>query len=241
MPGAPNEFPGVALVTGAGGTGIGNAVAKGLARSGCTRIAITDINKDTLEVTKNDILATNPSAEVLALAGDIANEGFVDALTVDVAGKFSRIDYAINCAGILGKELGRAADMSSADFDVMNSINYRGAWLCCKAQIKSMLQQDAHSEHSKQRGAIVNIASQLGIVARPGAAAYCAGKAAVINMTRAFAIDYSADDIRVNCVCPGVIATPMTTSTTEMYESLKPAIDIAPMRRMGVYQTGVAR
>jgi NAD(P)-dependent dehydrogenase (short-subunit alcohol dehydrogenase family) len=64
-------------------------------------------------------------------------------------------------------------------------------------------------------------------------AAYCASKAAIINMTRANAIDYSDDGIRVNCVCPGVIETPMTTSSKAMAEALKPAIDIAPMKRMG--------
>jgi NAD(P)-dependent dehydrogenase (short-subunit alcohol dehydrogenase family) len=64
-------------------------------------------------------------------------------------------------------------------------------------------------------------------------AAYCASKAAIINMTRANAIDYSDDKIRVNCVCPGVIETPMTTTSKAMVEALKPAIDIAPMKRMG--------
>jgi NAD(P)-dependent dehydrogenase (short-subunit alcohol dehydrogenase family) len=64
-------------------------------------------------------------------------------------------------------------------------------------------------------------------------AAYSASKAAVIAMTRADAIDYSEKDIRVNCICPGIIATPMTTYSEERIELLKPAIDIAPMKRMG--------
>lgn len=64
-------------------------------------------------------------------------------------------------------------------------------------------------------------------------APYCASKAAVISMTRCDAIDYSKDGIRVNCVCPGVIRTPMTTGTPETEERLKPAVDIAPMKRMG--------
>jgi NAD(P)-dependent dehydrogenase (short-subunit alcohol dehydrogenase family) len=64
-------------------------------------------------------------------------------------------------------------------------------------------------------------------------AAYCASKAAIINMTRGNAIDYSENSIRVNCVCPGVIETPMTMSSKEMVEALKPAIKIAPMQRMG--------
>lgn len=65
------------------------------------------------------------------------------------------------------------------------------------------------------------------------AAAYCASKAAIIGMTRADAIDYSADGIRVNCICPGVIETPMTTNSEEVRQQLQPAVEIAPMRRMG--------
>lgn len=64
-------------------------------------------------------------------------------------------------------------------------------------------------------------------------APYCGSKAAIINMTRADAIDYARDDIRVSCVCPGVIETPMTAGSEEVMQRLKPAIDIAPMRRMG--------
>lgn len=64
-------------------------------------------------------------------------------------------------------------------------------------------------------------------------APYCASKAAIINLTRSDAIDYSRDGIRVNCVCPGVIATPMTTKTPELVERLRPAVDLAPMKRMG--------
>lgn len=96
-----------------------------------------------------------------------------------------------------------------------------------------MIKQQPLSEHPEQRGAVVNIASQLGIVARPTAPVYCASKAAIINMTRSDAIDYASDGIRVNCVCPGVIETPMTTGSEEVKERLQPAIDIAPMRRMG--------
>lgn len=64
-------------------------------------------------------------------------------------------------------------------------------------------------------------------------AAYCASKSAVIGMTRCDAIDYSTDGIRVNCVCPGVIQTPMTTGDEEFKQRLQPAIDMAPMKRMG--------
>ncbi|KAH7094338.1 hypothetical protein FB567DRAFT_622778 [Paraphoma chrysanthemicola] len=227
------RFPGVALVTGAGGTGIGAAVATGFARSGCLRIAITDINPDTLDQTKTAIMSIDSNVQVFAQAGDIADESFVDRFINDTFSKFERLDYAVNCAGILGGNTVKAVDMSTEAFDRLNDINYKGSWLSCRAQLRNMLKQEPLNEHPNQRGAIVNIASQLGLVARPGAAAYCASKAAIVNMTRANAIDYSDDGIRVNCVCPGVIETPMTTTSKAMVEALKPAINIAPMKRMG--------
>ncbi|EDU44966.1 FabG Dehydrogenase with different specificities related to short-chain alcohol dehydrogenase [Pyrenophora tritici-repentis] len=227
------SLPGVAVVTGAGGTGIGAAVCKGFVRSGCVQIAITDINPDTLNQTKAALLAINPSAEIIVRVGDIADESFVDSFMNEVFDQFHRLDYGVNCAGILGGDVIKAVEMTTEHFDRLNNINYRGSWLSCRAQLRNMLKQEPLKEHPKQRGAIVNIASQLGIVARPGAAAYCASKAAIINMTRANAIDYSDDGIRVNCVCPGVIETPMTTTSPAMVEALKPAIQIAPMKRMG--------
>jgi NAD(P)-dependent dehydrogenase (short-subunit alcohol dehydrogenase family) len=267
-----NRFPGVALVTGAGGTGwcrlnlsrvsianalvivigIGAAVARALANEGCTRIAITDINESTLANTRRAILEINPQAIVCALAGDITKPEFVASLVDTVVKTLSRIDYSIQCAGVLGKGQ-RSHETSVEDFDRINNINYKGTWLVARASIAQMLGQAPLTEHPKQRGALVNIASQLGIVARPGAgmscvilsfysmrltmlvliAPYCASKAAIINMTKSDAIDYSSDLIQVNCVCPGVIATPMTTGNKEVEERLRPAVEIAPMKRMG--------
>lgn len=152
--------------------GIGAAVARGFARSGCTRIAITDINADTLRQTSDSILSVNPSIEVLAKPGDISNEQFVDSFHKEVFGQFSRLDYAVNCAGILGSKTVKAVEMETDAFDRLNNINYRGSWLSCRAQLRHMLQQARLPEHRNQQGSIVNIASQLGIVARPGAGTY---------------------------------------------------------------------
>ncbi|KAI3395898.1 hypothetical protein diail_683 [Diaporthe ilicicola] len=226
------KFPGVAFITGAGGTGIGAAVAKGFARSGCSRIAITDLNRKSLADTRDAILHIDPKAQVVSQAGDVSDESFVSSFVRDVARRFSRIDYSVGCAGILGESL-RSHETSTAAFDLITNVNYKGSWLVSRAVLGRMLRQEPLEEHPGQRGAIVNIASQLGVVARPAAAPYCASKAAIINMTRSDAIDYSQDGIRVNCVCPGVIATPMTTASDELIQRLKPAIDIAPMRRMG--------
>lgn len=149
--------------------GIGAAVAQAFVRSGCSRIAITDINPDTLQYTKDAILRINPSASVLDEAGDIADEKFVDAFMDRVAAHFTRLDYAVNCAGILGGDTVKAVDMPTDFFDRLTAINYRGTWLSCRAQLRNMLKQEPLAEHLKQRGAVVNIASQLGVVARPGA------------------------------------------------------------------------
>jgi NAD(P)-dependent dehydrogenase (short-subunit alcohol dehydrogenase family) len=83
--------------------------------------------------------------------------------------KFSRLDYAVNCAGILGGDMIKAVEMSTEAFDRLNNINYKGSWLSCRAQLRNMLKQEPLQDHPKQRGSIVNIASQLGVVARPGA------------------------------------------------------------------------
>ncbi|KAK1573146.1 short-chain dehydrogenase [Colletotrichum navitas] len=226
------RFPGVALITGAGGTGIGSAVAKGFARSGCSRIAITDLNKKSLADTREAIGQIDPETQVMSQEGDISDEGFVNTFVEKANERFGRIDYSISCAGILGESL-RSHETSTTAFDRITNVNYKGSWLVSRAVLRNMLSQKPYEEHPGQRGAIVNIASQLGIVARPAAAPYCASKAAIINMTRSDAIDYSRDGIRVNCVCPGMIATPMTTASQELIQRLKPAIDIAPMRRMG--------
>ncbi|KAK1980687.1 short-chain dehydrogenase [Colletotrichum cereale] len=226
------RFPGVALITGAGGTGIGFAVARGFARSGCSKVAITDLNKKSLADTREAILQIDPKAHVVSREGDVSDEGFVNSFVQEAVEEFGRIDYSVSCAGILGESL-RSHETSTAAFDLITNVNYKGSWLVSRAVLRYMLNQEPHEEHPGQRGAIVNIASQLGVVARPAAAPYCASKAAIINMTRSDAIDYSQDGIRVNCVCPGVIATPMTTASEELVERLRPTIDIAPMKRMG--------
>ncbi|KAJ5851187.1 hypothetical protein N7455_011043 [Penicillium solitum] len=231
-----NMFPGVAVITGAGGTGIGAATTKAFAAAGCTQIAITDLNDESLEQTAKVVTSTYPEVRLLAMAGDVADDQFADAFINAVVQEFGRVDYAVNCAGVLGKPM-RSAEMSLEEFDRVNNINYRGCWLSSRAQLRQMVTQSGLPSHDSnrppQRGAVVNVSSQLGIVSRPGAPAYCASKAAIIGMTRADAIDYSRDGIRVNCVCPGVIETPLVMEKPEVREAIMPAVETAPMKRMG--------
>lgn len=149
-------------------SGIGAAVARGFARSGCSRLAITDLNRKSLADTRDAILHIAPKAQIMSQEGDISDEGFVNAFVRDVAKAFSRIDYSVNCAGILGESL-RSHETSTAAFDRITNINYKGTWLAARAVLSRMVKQQPHEDHPQQRGAIVNIASQLGVVARPAA------------------------------------------------------------------------
>ncbi|KAJ5507364.1 hypothetical protein N7527_009507, partial [Penicillium freii] len=216
--------------------GIGAATTKAFAAAGCTKIAITDLNEESLQQTESVVTSTYPEIQLLVMAGDVADDQFADAFINAVVQEFGRVDYAVNCAGVLGKPL-RSAEMSLEEFDRVNNINYRGCWLSSRAELRQMVTQSGLLSHDPnrppQRGAVVNVSSQLGIVGRSGAPAYCASKAAVIGMTRADAIDYSKDGIRVNCVCPGVIETPLVMEKPEVREAIMPAVETAPMKRMG--------
>ncbi|KAI1187340.1 oxidoreductase [Nemania serpens] len=217
------KLPGVVLITGAAGTGIGAAVAKVFAHSGCSRFAITDIKS--LSSTSAALLEINPQAQILSRQGDISDESFVNSLAADVKRIFGRLDYVVNCAGVLGDAL-RSHETPLSAYERIMNINLKGTWLASRAALGIMVAQEA-VDHPGQRGAIVNIASQLGVVAKPATTPYCASKAAIINMTRSDAIDYSRDGIRINCVCSGLVATQMTTGTPES------TVNIAPMGRMG--------
>ncbi|KAF2251306.1 2-(R)-hydroxypropyl-CoM dehydrogenase [Trematosphaeria pertusa] len=235
---------GAAVVTGAG-SGIGRAVSVALSVAGVSTLYITDINAEGLEATQSIIASLNlPSSPTITLVlGDISSSDFV----AELFNQIPCLDYAVNCAGVLGSNK-PTAEVSLEEFDKLNSINYRGLWMCVKEELKLMLRNDVKpykgftlsEEEAKirgQRGSIVNIASQLGIVGKTQAAIYTASKAAVLSLTRSDSIDYSKPPhhIRINSICPGVIATPMTTSESgEVSSRLRSAISIAPMDRMGL-------
>lgn len=232
-------FPGVALVTGAA-SGIGQATAISFVREGCRKVAIAGQNSAGLAETEQlmrELVSTSVAGEldIVCHVTDVSQEAEIDALLEKTVRDLGRVDYAVNCAGVLQKEQ-TSHETSVEDFDRINRVNYRGCWLSSRAEIKQMLKQEplpTHDGRPGNRGAIVNIASQLGLVGRPGAPAYCASKAAVISLTQCDAIDYSPANIRVNCVCPGVIDTPMTRPHMDTYA---PAIAIAPLNRPGTAQ-----
>ena len=190
----------VVLVTG-GGSGFGRATALGLAKQGA-RIVIGDLNVQTAEETARLVRADGAEAKSLPL--DVTQEKSVNAFTEAALQTFGRIDGAFNNAGILGplKEL---AEVPLEDFERIMAVNVRGVWLCMQAQIRAMLRQTPpEGGHS-----IVNMASIAGLAASPMLPAYSASKHAVVGLTRSAARSYGRRGIRVNCVCPGPVETPL--------------------------------
>lgn len=129
-------------------------------------MAITDIKS--LASTREAILSINPKAQVLAREGEISSEGFVASFFAELTSKFSRLDYAVSCAGVLGEPL-RSHETPLSEFERITDINWKGTWLVSRAALAQMIRQKPLDEHPGQRGAVVNVASQLGIVGRPAA------------------------------------------------------------------------
>jgi NAD(P)-dependent dehydrogenase (short-subunit alcohol dehydrogenase family) len=130
---------------------------------------------------------------------DVADESSVAALFDDVLDVRERIDVLVNCAGI---ELTKtAAETSLAEWRRVIDVNLTGTFLCCREAVRRL---------GKLGGCtIVNVGSELAVVGASEMAAYCASKGGVLQLTRALAIDHTRDGFRVNCVCPGPVATPL--------------------------------
>jgi NAD(P)-dependent dehydrogenase (short-subunit alcohol dehydrogenase family) len=190
----------VVLITG-GGSGFGRAAAAQFCAAGA-RVAIGDLNRETAERTAQTV--RDVGGEAFAAQVDVADEtsvrGFFDA----VLKQFGRIDCAFNNAGILGP-LGDLHTVSLADYERVMAVNVRGVWLCMQAELAQMVAQDAPpGGHS-----IVNTASVAGLVGSALLPAYAASKHAVVGLTRTAARSYGRRGIRVNCVCPGPVETPL--------------------------------
>ena len=215
----------VALVTG-GASGIGRATALAMAREGA-RVAVSDLSGEGIEATVAMINAGG--GQGIAITGDVAEEADVANMVARTVSAFGRLDCAFNNAGVAGRSVGppgqRTHELSQSSVAKMLAINLMGVFLCLKHEIAQMLTQGGG-------GAIVNTASIAGLIGLATSAHYVAAKHGVVGLTKSAAIEYAQDGIRVNCVNPGYIKTPMTKET--MDERFDEIMAKVPVRRLGI-------
>ncbi len=214
-----------ALVTG-GASGIGRATALAMSKEGA-RVAVSD--RAEAGIAETVALINAAGGQAIAIGGDVTKETEVAAMVARTVAAFGKIDCAFNNAGISGRAVGptgqRTHEMSRESFDGMLAVNLTGVFLCMKHEIEQMLKQGTG-------GAIVNTASIAGLVGLPTASHYVAAKHGVVGITKTAAMEYAKDKIRVNCVNPGYIKTPMTDETMKTrYDQL---MEKVPMNRLGL-------
>jgi 3-oxoacyl-[acyl-carrier protein] reductase len=191
----------IALVTGAA-QGIGREIAMALAADGAD-VAICDVNLEAAQKTAADIEATGKKS--LAIKANVASSADVSAMIEQVVEKFGRIDILVNNAGITRD--GLILRMKDEDWDLVLSINLKGAFLCTKSALKYMTKQ--------RSGTVINIASIVGAMGNAGQANYVASKAGLIGLTKTIAREYANRGITANAVAPGFIETAMTQALPE--------------------------
>ena len=188
------------LVTGAA-SGIGRAITSRFLREG-ERVAAIDLDPGALDAARKESWA-DAGDRLLPISADVSSVTQSESAVAQARERFGRVDVVVNNAGITGGPTAtKLHETSVDDFDRVWGVNGRGVFLMCRAALPHMLAQGF--------GAIVNIASVAGFVAFPGRAAYSISKGAVVMLTRSIAVDYAAAGIRCNCVCPGMVDTPMT-------------------------------
>jgi len=205
----------VALVTGAS-RGIGAAAARAFARAGYA-IVLSARTEAPLDAVAEEIEARGGRA--LALAADVADEPSVERLLLRTIEKFGRLDAAFNNAGDVIPPA-PLAELEPRSFENALRTNIVGTFLCMRAEIKAM--------QSSGGGSIINMSSTAGLQGVAGLSPYCAGKHAIVGLTKAAALDYAAANIRVNVVAPGPIATERTSQ-----EQRKHIAEFVPVKRMG--------
>jgi NAD(P)-dependent dehydrogenase (short-subunit alcohol dehydrogenase family) len=185
----------VAIVTGAG-SGLGRATAKMFANEGA-KVAVLDLATDAAEETVKDLIAGGATAAAYTV--DVSDAASVQTAVDAAASDLGRPQILVNSAGIGG--FARSEEEDPNRWAAIISVNLTGTFLMCRFTLPYLLDGG---------GAIVNIASNAGIMGQPFSAAYCASKGGVVNLTRALAVEYLDQGVRVNAVAPGGMRTPLT-------------------------------
>lgn len=188
----------VALITG-GGTGIGRACAELFAREGA-RVALVGRRPGPLEEVANAVRAAGGDA--LAVPCDVTRAADAQEAVAATALHFGRLDVLVNNAG--GLHVATVEGTSVEEFDRLMDVNAKGVFLMSRAALPEFRKAGG--------GAIVTVASILGLIGMKNRVAYCASKGAVVMLTKAMALDHAHENIRVNCVCPSIVDTELVQS-----------------------------
>jgi len=207
----------VALITG-GAQGIGLTVGEELARKGA-HVVLGDVNIEGAEKSAESIKSQGGSASAIQL--NVISSKEVQKAFDSISKEFKLVDILVNNAGVTRD--GLMVRMKEADWDLVLSINLKGCFLCSQQAAKQMMKQ--------KDGAIVNIASIVGLMGNFGQANYSASKAGMIGLTKTTAREVASRRIRVNAIAPGFIDTEMTRSLEE--DIRKKLIEQIPLARLG--------
>ncbi|AZN39640.1 SDR family NAD(P)-dependent oxidoreductase [Paenibacillus albus] len=214
----------VVIVTG-GGSGIGRAVCGRFAAEGAS-VIVVDRNADNAEAAAEEIAAAGFRAA--AVEADVALEADVKQVVAETLERFGRIDVLVNNAAVCPQI--RITEMSLQGWNDVITNNLTSVFLFCREVIPSMVQQGG--------GAIVNVSSVHALATLDGYSAYAASKGGIVSLTRAIALDFAKQNVRVNTVLPGAVHTPMLESSvknldTPREETMKTWNEAQPIGRVG--------
>ncbi len=210
----------VAIVTG-GSKGLGLAMAAGLASAGAN---IMLVNRNAAEGAQAaQELSQEFGTHVISFSADITNQEQTEAMATTAMATFGQIDILINSAGINIR--GAIDEVTPADFNKVMEVNVNGTWLCCRA-VTPYLKQNG-------RGSIINLASTLGLVGLSNRTPYASSKGAVVQMTRALALELAPFNINVNAICPGPFLTEMNLPIADTEEGKKFVVGATALGRWG--------
>lgn len=205
-----------AIVTG-GGSGIGKAIAAAFAREGAQVVVCGR------DARKLEQAATEIGPQCLALAADVSHSDDTNKLVEQTVQEFKRLDILVNNAGVL--LAGTAESLTTQQWEQTFNTNVRAVWQLSRAALPHM--------RKVGNGSIINIASVLSSLGARNRVAYAASKGAVLAMSRAMALDHAEENIRINCICPGIVETEMVAAFNLDEKARQQRISAHPMGRFG--------